>query len=68
MSQLPDFKYHSMFKRLQFTHLIVVDDLMIFCKGNLNSVNRLMETLTHFSVVIGLEAKFEEINCLTSWS
>ncbi|KAH0738106.1 hypothetical protein KY290_036811 [Solanum tuberosum] len=60
MSMLPDFRYHPMCKKVKLTHLIFADDLMIFCKGNLNSVNRVIEALTHFSVATGLEANLEK--------
>ncbi|WMV44651.1 hypothetical protein MTR67_038036 [Solanum verrucosum] len=62
MSQLPDFKYHPMCKKLKLTHLIFADDLMFFCKGNVDSVNRVMETLAHFNAATGLEANLEKSN------
>ncbi|XP_049382966.1 uncharacterized protein LOC125847373 [Solanum stenotomum] len=62
MSQLPDFKYHPMCKKLKLTHLIFADDLMIFCKGNVDSVNRVMEALAHFNAATGLEANLEKSN------
>ncbi|WMV07590.1 hypothetical protein MTR67_000975 [Solanum verrucosum] len=52
--------YHPMCKKVKLTHLIFVDDLMIFCKGNLASVNRVMEALSHFSAAIDLEANMEK--------
>ncbi|XP_019236233.1 PREDICTED: uncharacterized protein LOC109216524 [Nicotiana attenuata] len=42
MSNLADFKFHPMCKNLKLTHLIFVDDLMIFCKGKKESVARVM--------------------------
>ncbi|KAH0723423.1 hypothetical protein KY289_006467 [Solanum tuberosum] len=60
MSMLPDFRYHPMCKKVKLTHLIFADDLMIFCKGNLSSVNRVMEALTHFRAATGLEANLEK--------
>ncbi|WMV17411.1 hypothetical protein MTR67_010796 [Solanum verrucosum] len=62
MSQLPDFKYHPMCKKLKLTHLIFADDLMIFCQGNVDSVNRVMEALAHFYTATGLEANLEKSN------
>ncbi|WMV18664.1 hypothetical protein MTR67_012049 [Solanum verrucosum] len=49
MGNLPNFKFHPMCKKLKLTHLIFADDLMIFCKGNMESVNRVMEALAHFT-------------------
>ncbi|WMV56909.1 hypothetical protein MTR67_050294 [Solanum verrucosum] len=60
MSQLPDFRYHPMCKKVKLTHLIFADDLMIFCKGTVESVNRVMEALAHFSAATGLEANIEK--------
>ncbi|WMV42414.1 hypothetical protein MTR67_035799 [Solanum verrucosum] len=62
MSQLPNFKYHIICKKLKLTHLIFVDDLMIFCKGSVDSVNRVMEALDHFSAAIGLEDNLDKSN------
>ncbi|KAG5632063.1 hypothetical protein H5410_003780 [Solanum commersonii] len=49
MGELSDFQCHSMCKKLKLTYMIFTDDLMIFYEGNINSVSRLMEELTHFS-------------------
>ncbi|WMV09261.1 hypothetical protein MTR67_002646 [Solanum verrucosum] len=35
---------------------------MIFCKGNTNSISRVMETLTHFSYVTSLQANMDMSN------
>lgn len=45
-----------MCKELGLTHLVFADDLLVFCKGSLKSVNRVMGALTYFSVVTGIEA------------
>lgn len=60
MSELPDFRFHPMYKKLKLTHLIFADDLMIFCKGQLSSVKRVMEALDHFSATTGLIANLEK--------
>ncbi|WMV08792.1 hypothetical protein MTR67_002177 [Solanum verrucosum] len=60
MSMLPNFKYYPMCKKVQLTRLIFADDLMIFCKGNLASMSRVMEALAHFSAATGLEANMEK--------
>ncbi|KAK6784095.1 hypothetical protein RDI58_017549 [Solanum bulbocastanum] len=61
-SLLPDFRFHPMCKELKLTHLIFADDLMIFCKANVASLNRVMEALAHFSVATGLEANMRKSN------
>ncbi|XP_059316931.1 uncharacterized protein LOC132067650 [Lycium ferocissimum] len=60
MSNLPDFQYHPMCKHIKLTHLIFVDDLMIFCKGDASSVARVMEALIHCSAVTGLVANVDK--------
>ncbi|XP_019223364.1 PREDICTED: uncharacterized protein LOC109205143 [Nicotiana attenuata] len=60
ISRLPDFRFHPMCKGIKLTHLIFVDELMIFCKGNTSSVNRVMEALDHFNKVSGLIANMEK--------
>ncbi|XP_070025730.1 uncharacterized protein [Nicotiana sylvestris] len=62
ISRLPDFRFHPMCKEIKLTHLIFADDLMIFCKGNTSSVNRVTEALDHFSKVSGLIANMEKSN------
>lgn len=56
MSDLADFKYHPMCKAAKLTHLIFVDDLMVFYKGDTKSIKRVLEALKNFSVVTSLEA------------
>ncbi|XP_019257886.1 PREDICTED: uncharacterized protein LOC109236124 [Nicotiana attenuata] len=59
---LPDFRFHPMCKNSKLTHMIFADDLMIFCKGNISSVNRVVEALDHFSRVTGLVDNMEKSN------
>lgn len=61
MSNLPDFHFHPMCKKLKLTHLVFADDLMIFCKGDIQSVARVMEALNHFSKVTGLEEQLGKV-------
>ncbi|XP_070015278.1 uncharacterized protein [Nicotiana sylvestris] len=51
-----------MCKEIKLTYLIFADDLMIFCKGNTSFVNKVMETLDHFSKATGLIANMEKSN------
>lgn len=48
-----------MCKKLKLTHLIFADDLMV---GNINSVSRVMEALTHFNDVTDLQANMDKSN------
>nr|XP_016441912.1 PREDICTED: uncharacterized protein LOC107767416 [Nicotiana tabacum] len=60
MSVLPNFRFHPMCKGLKLTHLIFGDDLMIFCKGQVKSVSRVLEALQHFSEASGLIANMDK--------
>lgn len=42
------------------SHFIFADDLMILCKGDVKSVNRVMDTLDHFSKVTGLISNMDK--------
>lgn len=62
MSELPDFQFHPMCKTTKLTHMIFADDLMLFCKGNSQSIHRMLEAVNHFSEVSGLVANMEKSN------
>ncbi|XP_049360745.1 uncharacterized protein LOC125825449 [Solanum verrucosum] len=62
MSKLPDFKFHPMCKEQRLTHLIFADDLMIFCKGDIRSIQRIREALENFGDTTGLVANVEKSN------
>lgn len=62
ISELHGFKFHAMWKQQKLTHLFFADDLMIFRKGNLESVSRFIEALGRLSAVNGLIAKMEKSN------
>lgn len=57
---LPDFYMYPMCKKLRLTHLIFADDLILFCKGEVGSVKRVVEALTHFSKVSRLVANMDK--------
>lgn len=60
MSYLPYFHFHPMCQRLRLTHLIFADNLMIFSKGEVSLVIRIIEALAHFSASSGLVANMEK--------
>ncbi|XP_059295407.1 uncharacterized protein LOC132048731 [Lycium ferocissimum] len=62
MSELSNFSYHPMCKSTKLIHLIFADDLMVFCKGDMDSIKRVMEALQHFSAVTSLVANLEKSN------
>ncbi|GKV06432.1 hypothetical protein SLEP1_g18331 [Rubroshorea leprosula] len=49
------FKYHSKSRVMQLTHLIFVDDIMLFCKADEESTVLMMQKFKEFAQVSGLE-------------
>ena len=52
----PAFKFHPRCAPLKLTHLSFADDLMLFSKGNVNSISILYEGLDHFAQSSGVYA------------
>lgn len=50
-----ELSYHPRCASMKITHLCFVDDLMIFCKGNLGSVKVIKTILEEFGTVLGLQ-------------
>ncbi|KAK7275607.1 hypothetical protein RIF29_16726 [Crotalaria pallida] len=55
-SSLPRFRFHPLCKDVGLINLAFADDLMLFCKGNVDSVTILKDTFNHFSSSSGLYA------------
>ncbi|XP_039071270.1 uncharacterized protein LOC120218393 [Hibiscus syriacus] len=49
------FSYHPKCKRIGLTHLCFADDLLIFCKGTLDSIMGVQAVLDHFYSMSGLK-------------
>ena len=60
MSHREEFKFHHRCDQLKIHHLIFADDLMLFSKGDFQSVVLLVRTLKAFAVTSGLEASPEK--------
>lgn len=60
MSKGIEFGFHHRCAQLKVHHLIFADDLMLFSKGNVQSVVLLVRTLKAFANVSGLEASPEK--------
>lgn len=60
IGRLPNFKIHKIWKAQGLNHLFFVEDLMIFYKGNKQSVKRAKEASDHFSRVTGLSTNKEK--------
>lgn len=51
----PDFSFHWRTQQLGLTHIIFADDIFLFCKGDSNSINLLLDTVLSFSELSGLK-------------
>ncbi|XP_074278502.1 uncharacterized protein LOC141602090 [Silene latifolia] len=49
------FKFHLMCSQLKLSHLMFVDDLLLFCKGDVNSIMILLRSFATFSCASGLQ-------------
>ncbi|KAE8654519.1 hypothetical protein F3Y22_tig00117048pilonHSYRG00574 [Hibiscus syriacus] len=49
------FGYHPKCKRIGLTHLFFADDLLIFCKGSIDSIMGVQAVLDHFYFMSGLK-------------
>ena len=48
------FRYHIGCKEMKLTHLCFADDLLVVCKGNVESIKTVKKTLMEFSNISGL--------------
>lgn len=53
-AESPDFKFHWRCEKNKIINLCFADDLMIFCKGDINSVSLIKEALDEFQGLSGL--------------
>lgn len=56
LKQNAGFRYHPRCKKLGITHACFADDLLLFSRGDLASVQMMMQVLDHFGEVSGLKA------------
>ncbi|XP_020262632.1 uncharacterized protein LOC109838613 [Asparagus officinalis] len=56
LEQDGNFKFHPKCGRQKISHLIFADDLLLFCKGDLKSVQQIHQCINRFSQVSGLQA------------
>ena len=54
------YDYHPKCKRIKLTHLCFADDLMIFTKGNLESIVGIQNVLKFFYTYSGLQLNSEK--------
>ncbi|XP_074313958.1 uncharacterized protein LOC141649160 [Silene latifolia] len=51
------FNYHPLCKPMRLTHLMFADDLLLFCKGDANSMMLILRTFATFSSSSGLKMR-----------
>lgn len=51
----PDFNYHPKYGKIELTHLAFADDIVLFSRGDYESVNVLTKYLQRFALASGLE-------------
>ncbi|KAL8105013.1 hypothetical protein AgCh_028975 [Apium graveolens] len=62
----PGFKLHRRAKYLDINHLFIADDLLMFCHGDMASIETLMLTLDRFYVLSGLKINLAKSSCFIS--
>ncbi|GJS80066.1 RNA-directed DNA polymerase, eukaryota, reverse transcriptase zinc-binding domain protein [Tanacetum coccineum] len=60
ISETPNFRYHFGCKKLKITCICFVDDLMVFCNGDISSAKVIKRTLEEFSGVSGLKPNMQK--------
>lgn len=55
VSGLEGFKFHARYKDLKLVHLCFVDDLLLFCNGDIRSIYTMLQGFQMFSNASGLE-------------
>ncbi|XP_062080864.1 uncharacterized protein LOC133785659 [Humulus lupulus] len=60
VSQHREFRFHPMCKHLHLVNLCFADDLILFCKGNIRSIQILMDGFLRFSQSSGLSANLKK--------
>ncbi|XP_019239458.1 PREDICTED: uncharacterized protein LOC109219451 [Nicotiana attenuata] len=60
MMKRNDFKFHPRCKKLGVVHVCFADDLLMFCKADIQSVRLLKQTFQKFSKASGLQANAEK--------
>lgn len=66
MAENPLFKFHPRCKQLKVMHICFADDLLMFCKAEVQSVKLMIEAFTKFSKVSGLQANTDKISIYIS--
>jgi len=60
VGQEKDFKFHPQRQKLRLTYLMFIDDLIMFCKAGLKSLQHIMQTLQKFHDCLGLKGNIQK--------
>ncbi|XP_019248680.1 PREDICTED: uncharacterized protein LOC109227945 [Nicotiana attenuata] len=60
LKEVKSFKFHPRCAKLGITHLSYADDLLLFARGDLNSISHIHECFNHFSQVSCLQANLKK--------
>ena len=58
-----DFQFHWKAKEINLTHLVFADDLILFCKGECDSIRLLFEGVKLFSDLSGMKSNPSKCTC-----
>ncbi|CAI8592319.1 unnamed protein product [Vicia faba] len=50
----PNFNHHAKCEKLGITHLTFANDVLLFCRGDIGYVEKLLEVINQFSMTTGL--------------
>lgn len=57
-----DYNFHPRCERLNITHMMFADDLVMFSRADVTSVSTIFNAFLKFSKVSGLEANLDKSN------
>lgn len=60
LHEVSGFQYHPKCAAIKLAHLGFADDLLMFCKGNESSVEKMMEMFETFTRASGLQANLQK--------
>ncbi|KAL2922482.1 LINE-1 reverse transcriptase-like protein [Bienertia sinuspersici] len=66
LNEDPEFKLHPRCKGIQLTHMCFADDLIMCCRGEKKSVDRILQAFNVFSNTSSLQANNSKVELFTS--